>query len=230
MKTAVAKLLRQTLSTTSAFQHDPDEVDLWLRSLPTTKRAPDATAPDGTPLTDEGEAVIALLDDCLQRCIKTPYRYLEELQTLCMGINANADMSNSYDPALLPSPMLATVLEQVQAKINGNLLSPSDTLAAVTFVRKLLVSFACKVSSLQVLDGAAQRVRSLTVAPEYYGESVRVGVEREGHILLATLRQLAGSAVSEPEQMNHGVDELITQAREASFGELLYFLQSSYIV
>lgn len=210
MKTAVANVLRQTLSTTAAFQHDPDEVDLWLRSLPITKRAPGATAPDGTSLTDEGEAVIGLLDDCLQRCMKTPYRYLEELQTLCTDDStSDVDTPRSYDPSLLPSPMLVTVLEQVQAKINGDLLSPSDALAVVAFVRKLLVSFATKVPTLHILDAASERLKSLVYKPEHLGDSITAGINCELRVLAMSVQQLASPNISEPEEDNDAVDGIL---------------------
>ena len=225
MKTAVAKLLRQTLSNTTVFQHDPDEVDLWLRSLPTERRASHATAPDGTPLTDEGEAVIALLDDCLQRCIKTPYRYLEELQTLCTPpdeMEVDGESSKAQDPALLPSPMLVTVLEQVQVKVNGKLLSSSDALAVVTFVRKLLISFITKVPSLKVVDSIAERLGSLQLEREHYGKSITAAVEREQLLLSTSLQKLSGTSDIGQHPSSAVVDEYVAQLQEASYGRCLF--------
>jgi nucleolar pre-ribosomal-associated protein 1 len=42
------------------------------------------------------------------------------------------------------SPLLMTVLEQVVAKVDGKLMTPSDTLAVFTFLRQLLVRLASK--------------------------------------------------------------------------------------
>ncbi|GJE99428.1 ribosome 60S biogenesis N-terminal-domain-containing protein [Phanerochaete sordida] len=220
MKSAVANLLRQTLSTTAAFQHDPEEVDLWLRALPRTRRFAGAAAPDGTPLTDEGAAVLALLDDCLQRCIRTPYRYLEELQALCAPTDADAmavdsNVSAAQDPAQLPSPMLVTVLEQVSAKVNGNHVSPSDALAIVSFVRKLATGLASKVADLGVVDAIAKRLDALSLDEAHYGESVRTAVCSECELLKATRKQLTTPAVHEAMEADGAdLEELLSGLRE----------------
>lgn len=214
MKSAVTSLLRQTLSTTTAFQHDPDEVDLWLCALPTTRRFVGAKAPDGTPLTDEGEAVIALLDDCLQRCIKTPYRYLEELQALCTSSD-----SGTQDPSLLPSPMLVTVLEQVQARVNGNRVAPSDALAVVTFVRKLATSLAGKLPELEVVDAVAKRLQALSLDEKHFGRSVRKAVARECRLIAMMRGRLASLATQEAmEEDSAEIEELLSRLREVGTG------------
>lgn len=220
MKAAVANLLRQTLSTTAAFQHDPDEVDLWLRALPVTKRFPGATAPDGTPLADEGEAVVALLDDCLQRCIKTPYRYLEELQALCAPQDAMAaDGARPQDPALLPSPMLVTVLEQVQAKANGNIFAPSDALAVVSFVRRLALGLASKVAELEIAEAIASRICALILEEEYYGESVCKAVARECRFVAAVRGQLASpTAYENMDNENEDVKQVLNRLQDLVSG------------
>lgn len=82
IRSATAVLLQHSLSSSLLFQHDPDELVLWLRSLPSTARPVDAQAPDGTSLTDERDAVISFLDECAQLCAKIPYRFLEELRSL----------------------------------------------------------------------------------------------------------------------------------------------------
>jgi len=63
-------------------EYDPHESDLWLKALPTMRPLDDEEVTDGGPLRDEAEAVITFLDDCVQRCIKTPYRYLEDVCSL----------------------------------------------------------------------------------------------------------------------------------------------------
>lgn len=221
MKSAVASLLRQTLSTTAAFQHDADEVDLWLTALPSMKRAAGAQAPDNTPLTDEAEAVIALLDDCLQRCIKTPYRYLEELQLLC---EANSETRDTQDPSLLPSPMLVVVIEQLQARLNGNLLSPSDTLAVVTFVRKLMLQMASKLPSLDLLDAVANRVNALSFDSGHLGTSVHTAVARECKILAHCRSHLTAISLPRAAGLNSTVEEFLEQLERGSFGAYLLIL------
>ncbi|TRM62838.1 ribosome 60S biogenesis N-terminal-domain-containing protein [Schizophyllum amplum] len=132
---ALRDLTCHLLAQSILFQETPHEPSLWLACLPSYTRLEDTQAPDGTPLTSELDAVVTFLDDCVQRCLKTPYRYMDDLRGL-MG----------SDSAELPSALLATVLEQARHKT----LSPSDTLAVATFVRRLLIRLS--TTSLQAPD------------------------------------------------------------------------------
>lgn len=166
IRSATASLLRDSLSSSLLFQHDPDELLLWLRSLPSTSRLAGALAPDGTPLTDERDAVITFLDECAQHCAKTPYRYLEELRSLSTdGRGEDVDMDgpdhgvDTIDSETLPSPLLMTVSEQLVAKLRGNHMSPSDALAAITFLRKLVYRLMSKISRPEWLTSYVRRLQ-----------------------------------------------------------------------
>ncbi|RDX51579.1 hypothetical protein OH76DRAFT_1554958 [Lentinus brumalis] len=194
VRTAIVALLRHILAPGVLFQHDPDEITLWLDSLPLTHRLPDAKAPDGTPLTDEGDSVITFLDDCVQRCVKTPYKYVEELQALYSTTTIDADVSAiGTRPEAFPSPLLATVIEQLGAKLRGRLLTPSDALALVTFVRKLLVLLVGKTSDLALTSALVQKISSLLMNPTMlFSErtTVEAALTREMTILKSSLQQL----------------------------------------
>ncbi|KAG2124689.1 ribosome 60S biogenesis N-terminal-domain-containing protein [Suillus clintonianus] len=142
VRSTLRSLLRKTLAESILFQEDPDEVDLWLDSFPTTCRGAGCEAPDGAALTDESDSVATFLDDCAQRCIRTPYRYLEALQDLLPMENSAVDA---------PSPLLMTVLEQFAAKLVGKLLTPSDALAITGFLRRLVFKLAGKSRDLTFL-------------------------------------------------------------------------------
>ncbi|KAI0695719.1 ribosome 60S biogenesis N-terminal-domain-containing protein [Cytidiella melzeri] len=183
IKGAVAELLKHSLSQTLLFQHDAHEVDLWLHSIPTSRRAPDAHASDGTPLTDETAAMIPFLDDCVQRCMKAPYRYLEDLGDL-WSQNATETQGSS----LISSPLLMTVIEQLEAKFTRDLLTPSDCLAVVAYVRKLVLRLAVRGRTLQPFYTLAMRLEFLVNKP---GPSVvMAGIGREAQALLTGLTQL----------------------------------------
>ena len=47
-----------------------------------------------------------------------------------------------------PSPLIMTVLEQLDAKIKADLLAPSDVLAISSFVRKLVFQLMGRAQSL----------------------------------------------------------------------------------
>ena len=150
LSTTLHRLLRHILSESVLFQEDPDEVQLWLASLPSGSvcRGSKAEAPDGTSLTDEVDSVVTFLDDCTQRCLKTPYRYMEAKSEL---LHPNDNVSRFSDTIHLDtqievssSPLLMAVLEQLVAKVNGQLISPSEALSMFTFVRRLVVKLASK--------------------------------------------------------------------------------------
>jgi len=94
------------------------EVGIWLDCLPRSERR----LVKGSSLTNERQSVVDFLDDCIQRFLKTPHKYREQLET--------SDGQGS--------PLLMVVLEQLRAKIDRQLLSGSDILALATYMRMLL--------------------------------------------------------------------------------------------
>ncbi|KAJ2930741.1 hypothetical protein H1R20_g6371, partial [Candolleomyces eurysporus] len=102
---------------------------------------------DGTTLTDERLSVVAFLEDCVLRCLKTPYKYIEELESLAG--DAAGEGRDVDSGASLPSPLLITLVEQLEAKLisqggskgsSAVLLTPSDVLAIASYLRALLFS------------------------------------------------------------------------------------------
>ncbi|CCM00519.1 uncharacterized protein FIBRA_02553 [Fibroporia radiculosa] len=185
---AISSLLRRVLSQSLLFQHHADEVSIWLESLPHTIRYTDARAPDGSSLTDEKNDVITFLDGCAQRCAKTPHLYIEELENIVPELIEGDENSygetisrGSDDPRYLPSPLVMTVLEQLNIKMRGRLLSDSHTLSIVTFVRMLIQKLSSKVLNLGILSQIAGRVVTI-VRPHYDScrdQSLPSGIMRE---------------------------------------------------
>ncbi|KAF9460940.1 ribosome 60S biogenesis N-terminal-domain-containing protein [Collybia nuda] len=149
---ALAVLLHHVLAESIMFQEDPDEPHLWLSSLPTSRRAPGSESPDGAPLTGEADGVVSFLDDCVQRCMKTPYRYIEDLYSFGDSENqqSNEIFTGRFD--IYPSPLLMTVLEQLDIKVEKKILSVSDVLALASFLRKLVYRLMTKQQGLQFLQ------------------------------------------------------------------------------
>jgi nucleolar pre-ribosomal-associated protein 1 len=199
-RTAITSLLKDILSDSILFQEDAEELYFWLDALPITRRAPGAEAPDGAPLTDEGDSVVNFLDDCIQRCLKSPYRYLEDRDVLLQSTCRNV-MDVSGDSAYQEvhcSPLLITVLEQLGAKLAGKLLTPSDTLAITSFIRKLVFKLSAKQRNLDFLGAFVNRVDALVhngLFPQY--PSITTAIRREIPILRRTLHHL--QSISEPQ-------------------------------
>ena len=130
---------------------------LAISSLPIGARPFDAESSEGTLLSNERAAVVNFLDDCVQLCLKAPYGYIEELSNSSSEITT----ANGYQPGgSTPSPLLATVIEQISSKITTT-LSPSDTLAIVSFARRLIVRLAGKMEGLGLLVRLSGEARLL---------------------------------------------------------------------
>jgi nucleolar pre-ribosomal-associated protein 1 len=143
IRSAATSLANDLLSRSVLFEHDPAEVAIWLNSLSVfARRASSARTPDGTPLNNEFKDVLAFLDDCILRCQKTPYRYLEESFAITFG----SAYSETRSPATAPSPLLATVIDQFSAKrkASKSQMSPSMVLALATYLRTVLVGLVGK--------------------------------------------------------------------------------------
>ncbi|KAF8185167.1 ribosome 60S biogenesis N-terminal-domain-containing protein [Pholiota molesta] len=182
IRAAIASLLQHILSNSILFQEDPNEPDLWIKALPKHRVA--LTEADATLFQGETEGLIAFLDDCVQRCLKTPYRYVEALHS-----DPNITGTNEHRLDMYPSPLLMTVMEQLDAKMNNKSLAPSHLLGVISFIRKILVNLASKTSDLRFLRAYARRLdetllmeRLSQASPTFF-----TSVRREVDILYASL-------------------------------------------
>ncbi|THV01983.1 hypothetical protein K435DRAFT_717738 [Dendrothele bispora CBS 962.96] len=185
----LASLLERMLSNSILFQEDPEESGIWLSCLPQIQRPSNASmSPDGAALTDEIESVVVFLDDCIQRCSKSPYRYIDELHA--MFDNSISDSTNTPLPHPTLSPLLMTTLEQLTIKVTNKLLSPSDVLALSTFMRKLVFRLSSQTEDLQFLRTYTSKVDEALgierLFPEY--PVLSNGIRREVGILLHSLK------------------------------------------
>lgn len=193
LRATLKGLLQHVLSESVLFQEDPNEVEIWFSALPLhfVRRGHGTEAPCGAPLTDEVDAIVSFLDDCAQRCLKTPYRYMEAMTALVQSSTPTPDIHRGE---LFASPLLMTVLEQVIAKVSGRLMTPSDTLAVFSFVRRLLVMLAAKQDDsayhnfLVILDQLDSSVTAGQPFPDH--PSICFGMRRELSIARACLRHL----------------------------------------
>lgn len=147
MKTTVLSLLVQSLKDSLLFQHNPDELRLWLNCLLHTMQHPtSAQSVNSVPESDRRKSLLVFLDDCMQRCAKTPYKYLEEMHSLQGSEIASKSIreptldSSDTVHTLEMSPLVMTVIEQLAAKSRGSLLSASDLITIVSYIRNVVVS------------------------------------------------------------------------------------------
>jgi nucleolar pre-ribosomal-associated protein 1 len=127
--------------------------------LPIGVRPLDAETPDGTPLLNEQTAVVNFLDDCIHLCLKAPYGYIEGLDALSSDSTTASGYQHGGNTL---SPLLATVMEQISSRFATS-LCPSDSLAIISFARRLLVRHAGKGESLGLIVRLSEKLASLPV-------------------------------------------------------------------
>ncbi|KAF9445509.1 hypothetical protein P691DRAFT_805556 [Macrolepiota fuliginosa MF-IS2] len=152
LKSTLLNLLSHLLSNSIIFREAHTEPRLWLLSLPRLIRSPSDTSPDQAELTGEAEGVVTFLDDCIQRCLKTPFRYIEDMRGLTTRSPGADEHGVDENSEIYPSPLVMTLGEQLDAKINAELLTPSAVLAIASFVRKLVFRLSSQVQDLSFLE------------------------------------------------------------------------------
>ncbi|KAF8331396.1 ribosome 60S biogenesis N-terminal-domain-containing protein [Cantharellus anzutake] len=222
LRQTAEKLLKAVLSRTPLFDHDPDEVELWLDSLPRLGRSPSAKSPEGFPLTDERASVLTFLDDSIRRCMQTPYPYFEKSLAMLKGIQTadHDDPSVPVHRREIPSPLFSVILEGFISKAEQDPpgLTSSDVLAIATFVRKLTQNFTCKYSDSRqtsVLVQEAVRALRRISAKAAYG-SLRNGLEREIRFLTAGLLGVAPTRDRTIGDSFVAVDDFLTSVESLS--------------
>ncbi len=142
VKQACEDLLRSILATSSFFEHHPSEVEAWLASLPQS----DAQSTQSEEQVERGRVVaphhpsaeqslvISFLDECMLRCAKTPYRYIEAARQFqqehgnknsSSGSDRNSTGASSSTD-LLSSPWLMAVFEQFTIRVEKGLFVATD--------------------------------------------------------------------------------------------------------
>lgn len=161
IQAAVGDVLKDGLAASLLFQHNPEEFSLWLDSLPVNIPGTEKNS------SCDSRTVINLLDDCSQRCLKTPFKYLEELRTLAVDqdestrVGADA-LTSSIQPELLPGPLLMTVIEQFTVRLTAQKLNVHEVTAIMTYLRRLLLRLTCSVQSITILHPFVRRLLTVT--------------------------------------------------------------------
>lgn len=243
VKNAVLSLLSQSLKDSLLFLHNVEELRCWLDSLPVGTRKPGIAAPDGTLLTDEYEAVIPFLDECMQRCAKTPHRYLEGLHLLQNREPLEASHNemivedrSSVGNACAISPLIITVLEQFDAKSQNSRLSASDLLALTTFMRIVVTSLLGNQNDMRVCWAIQRRLKSIIAENTNLNDhpSIFAAMQREASILASCISRCISQGIlasdeKRDDDLRDSIPDFITHldCPGASTTHLVRFLRSS---
>jgi nucleolar pre-ribosomal-associated protein 1 len=194
----IGLLLRHVLASDPLFQHDPDEIYLWLECIPSDPARCGTKSPDGVELLDGGPIVVQFLDECFLRCAQAPYKYIEDLSTVTTSPSISKEPSEDSiikRPELFPSPVLITLLEQLSVLVDQN-PSPSDLYSLSVFFRRLIFRLAQKTQSLSFIRAITEKVDAIfgdDILPGY--PRIVKAVRREVRILRACLTGLEGPAL-----------------------------------
>ncbi|KAG0305585.1 hypothetical protein BGZ98_003899 [Dissophora globulifera] len=148
IKTLTRRLVSKLLGESIMFQHDPSEASLWVEAIPVSNCG-------GPDLAEDQATFLHFLDDCVARCLRTPYKYVDQSSAILKSLqesstinrNETQDESDKLAWTLAASqlqnftqsfsPLLMTMLEQfphVYAKDTAKVTSRS----IATFLYRLL--------------------------------------------------------------------------------------------
>ncbi|KAG0099120.1 hypothetical protein BGZ93_009097 [Podila epicladia] len=148
IKSLTQRLVSKLLGESILFQHDPSETNLWIEAIPATNYG----RPD---LTSDQASFLHFLDDCVMRCLRTPYKYADQSskiiktlqeptsamdvdgQEITERIASSLAASQHQNHSQQFSPLLMTILEQFQHVYTKE--SSRDIVRSITsFLQRLL--------------------------------------------------------------------------------------------
>jgi nucleolar pre-ribosomal-associated protein 1 len=180
-------------------------------------------------LTDEGDGVIHFIDDCVQRCLKTPHRYLEERDALVQfafqAVPNDENVSFSDHQEVFSSPLLITVLEQLGAKLANDLLTSSDVLTIISFIRKLVFNISTKHQSIAFLTAFLDKV-DLVVHSGLFPQhpDITTAIRGEITILRSCLFHMQGPPVLPPSRTSTIVQEFLDRIDQVPIRGCLFIM------
>ncbi len=151
LQVACEELLSATIGKSSLFELNSLEWQMWMWAL--------RPSPSGASLAGDAAAlqgVVAFIDECAQRCLKTLHKYIEAARKL-----------SSTTAASLPvSPVLVAMIEQFTIRCEKSLFDETLLAALAPFVSRLLFAMlGTDVPWAQVAPLAEQCHQSLSSVP-----------------------------------------------------------------
>lgn len=162
---------------------------------------------------------MTFLEDCIQRCLKTPYRYFEDMQKLPASHSPSS--SGELNADVYPSPLVITLVEQLEAKLKiGGLLTPSDVLAIVSFLRKLVFRLSSRVRELMFFEAFVAWVVRVIDAEEGRGwcleyPQTKMAIRKE----MMMMREILNHGELKPSASNLDFEAYLDEVEGLSIGE-----------
>jgi nucleolar pre-ribosomal-associated protein 1 len=226
------------------FEHDPQELQIWLDALPRSSRSPHARGPENEELVDEKDTVVAILDKAVRECIKTPWQYLEATLLVYTGFDVDGNEHGiekkraleGYSSSSAASPLLMALLELFAMILRGELKVPSSSaLYVATYLRQVIFGISLKQSDSSYALRIVSNLESARAAAshESHTQSILKAIDRE----IRLLRGAISAMDSVPTTVNMDLEEatvslFLQQVEALKPGKHRYFgsFQSSNIV
>ena len=98
-------------------------------------------------MQDEDKYLAIFLDECVQKCLRTPYKYVEALRSLAStsapsSRSIGVEHSNQLEE--YPSPLLTTLLEHLESGLSNRSLPATHIIAVTSFIGRLTIYLLAK--------------------------------------------------------------------------------------
>lgn len=138
LRSVAEEAISSLLGSSLLFEHDASEIPIWLEALPCQEPAQ--------------LDVLVFFDGCLQRCLQTPYKYVDQMAEI-LSTNDSACKNTLCRQA---SPMLATVLEQTLYRLTRE----ESAKPYMLFMQHLLMGLACHTQCRCLLSSVTAKLQS----------------------------------------------------------------------
>jgi nucleolar pre-ribosomal-associated protein 1 len=180
------------------FDHDRYEWDLWMQCLPRTRSLAIKTS---ATLALERLHLLGFIDECIRRCMKTPYRYIEEAAAHA------GERSNEANPAALPSPLLFAMFEQFQAKLAGHHIATDAAEVIIIYLRQVILSLTAKQLDTAYIQSLSHRLETCVIAAEIKRETPLSALKAQTNLLVAQVSSYESQQVTSTKSLEHKLVE-----------------------
>ena len=186
-------LLDRLLLNSIMFEHDHGELEIWLQALPSLAGVEDIS--QRAFLIAQQIHLLSFLDECVRRCMKTPYRYIED--TLTLVPDYFEPMTKPYQ---LVSPLVMVVFEQLRAKVFGELIATEAAGVVLGYLKRVVLGLCGKMKDGQWLVELVTKLESVVKDARGKGQERKglLGSVQDIQMVLSTV--FAGKQQVEPSE------------------------------
>lgn len=202
IKSLTGKLINNVLADSFMFQHDLDEVPLWINALPKNY----IKSSEKGKLNEEQNTVLQFLDECINRFSKSQYRYTDQMLAMVRAVNeeqVNNDkmrfLMGSSSEIYPFSPLLLTVFQHIKT-------FKGDKQPVFRFITSLVRQLNSKQRIPHYLDHLC--TKELTEFVDDRAAEKQVGIWTHCHMIQQALLCLNDNTISEAMDIDQDASSL----------------------